>query len=1183
MWQGPAFFSITHALCNPMNENPIIKSFEAMPPGDIYLLGPRAYVERGFDYYKKGRVEGFEWNRGGETLLARIRGTRMYTVSLRLEAGRLNYYCSCPAWSSSANCKHVICVLATIKNILNEKHFQDRRISPAYRESLRDLLLFPGKKDKQEKKVRKKTKAEPQNYSIVLEKSDSYWRLPARVYKGEREISGGRGALPKALQPLVESTGYYFYSRYDSKDLLLDYLKEHGNRYPLFLKLGNKKIPLKWEEGLTFIPKIELAVANDKVTARLVYMHNDVRCARPYRLSDSIVIDLEKSRIGLLEDTEGLKMWRNIRYKLQPFENDTDDSFFGADDDIIEEMAEEGADDAEGAMSIPLERFGNIQLQLDGNCNAWLDHIIFKAGGKEASPEWRDYSCRIMIDAAEGSDSKLVLRALCDFGGTCYGTTTPFFEFLPMMESGMYDLSQPLKAKKRRNVMIDAFIRLLTACTKKERDKIIKNALANGDFRKRSVRSEAKHRLEYAFSALSDESSRLQLKSGGWSISRSEREREAHLYIVLYELFGVEVFRNMKNHFEMSLEVGKLYASLHLLYEKLKSKDIPLYFKGKPVESAKWDFTFDAARKTEIDWFEIKPEIRCDDRLVDDEAWQIALNRKGVVESEETIQVLDANTREILSAIGRISRNREEDDKSREREIVRVPRLQILDWIDLRKKGVRVKLPEDDEKLIEHLTSFERMEKKTLPEKLKAKLRPYQKEGYYWLSFLYEHRFGACLADDMGLGKTLQAITLLAGIKEGKVEGHGGDDDAPHLVVLPPSLLFNWQNEIEKFYPSLRVHCYVGTERVDDFEGYDVVLTTYGLIRRDIEKLEEVSFNVIIFDEAQAVKNIYAATTGAVRRLKGRFKLVITGTPLENHLGEYFSSLDLALPGLLGDYDEFKKYLKAERSADLDIIVRRTRPFVLRRTKEKILKELPPKTENDVYLELTEKQKALYKKTVEMIRATIDDAYRSKTSQQAQIIALTAILKLRQLCVSPRLLDPTVKERSPKIEFLSSKIDELVDEGHSALVFSQFTSFLDILEEELVREGIPHFRLDGSTPTPKRKRLVEGFQNGERPSVFLLSLKAGGQGLNLTRASYVFHLDPWWNPAVENQASDRAHRIGQKNKVTVTRILMHHTIEEKMMTLKKKKLALFNAIMDDSARGRKGFSISKEDFEFLIG
>jgi len=267
---------------------------------------------------------------------------------------------------------------------------------------------------------------------------------------------------------------------------------------------------------------------------------------------------------------------------------------------------------------------------------------------------------------------------------------------------------------------------------------------------------------------------------------------------------------------------------------------------------------------------------------------------------------------------------------------------------------------------------------------------------------------------------------------------------------------------------------------------------TYGLVRRDIETLKEIQFDTVIFDEAQAIKNILADTTGAVRQLKAHFKLAITGTPLENHVGEYYSIVDLVLPGLRGDYESFKPLIRQEASPRLDIAIRRTRPFVLRRTKEKILKELPPKIETDIYLELTEKQKALYRKTVEEVKQTIDSAYKTKTRQQAQIIALTAILKLRQLCVAPQILSKDIKDPSPKIQFLIENLREIIEEDHSALVFSQFTSFLDILEKDLKKYGIGFIRLDGSTSVGKRKKLVEGFQGGTNASC--LSPQPQGRG-----------------------------------------------------------------------------------------
>jgi len=1178
-----------------VNTNKILDSFDTLPPGDIYLIAPKAFIERGFSYYSQARLKQFQWTDGCCALLAKVRGTRTYTVSIHLDDGYLKYNCSCPAWSPGSNCKHVVCAVVTIKNLLNENHFQDHRISGQYRALLKRSLLDADhavkNNKKEEKKKNKKTGKRP-GYSILLDKPDFPWMSSAKVYRGEMEVLHNKAGLPKALAPLIGGgSSYGYYSYYSTKDALPDYLKAHGNRYPLFLKMKDGNIPVTWDENLLLKVKTELDVSGDEVTARVAYVHDESPIPLACLFNDSIVIDIRKSRIGFLENGDGWNMWRATAEILEAgwadgpgdFEH-TDECIRVVDDNETDENIVnrylEMADADEMPLKIPLKLFNSLRLQLTGKSEVWLEHFNYTVEGKPAMPENTDYSCRMMIDPVDNNDSKVVLRALIDFNGITIPTAGSFFKILPMMENGGNNFSSAMRAKKRRNVMIDTFIKLLACRTKKEFDKIVKKALSNGDYRKTKIRSEAKRLLGYAYNSLATGSSQLFFHNGRWLVIERDRIRESRLYAIPYEIFGIDLFRDMKDHSEMNLEADQLFASFFTLYEKLKAHNIHLYFKGKPVTGTSWDFTFDAAKSSGIDWFEIKPEILSDGKLVNEEMWQNALSRKGIVESGEEIQILDSNTKEVLGAIDKIRRN--EKVKDNEKEIVRVPRLQILDWVELRKKAVKVKLADEDEKLLEGLTSFKKINKKALPEKLNATLRPYQKDGYNWLAFLYEHRFGACLADDMGLGKTLQAIALLAAVKEGIVKPHGGKIKAPHLIVLPPSLLFNWQNEIERFYPSLKVYGYIGKERKLPSKSFDVILTTYGLVRRDIEKLEEFKFNVIIFDEAQAVKNIYASTTGAVRRLQGYFKLTVTGTPLENHLGEYYSSLDLALPGLLGEYDDFSKFLKADSSSDLDVIIRRTRPFVLRRTKEKVLTELPEKTENDVYLDLTDRQKALYKKTVNMIKSTIDNAYQSKTSAQAQIIALTAILKLRQLCVSPRLIDRSLTERSPKMEFLCLKINELIDEGHSALVFSQFTSFLDILEEELLKEGVHYLRLDGSTPTAKRKKLVESFQNGKSPSVFLLSLKAGGQGLNLTRASYVFHLDPWWNPAVENQASDRAHRLGQKNKVTITRILMHHTVEEKMMTLKKKKLALFNTIMDDSKRSKKGFSVSKADFEFLL-
>jgi len=405
----------------------------------------------------------------------------------------------------------------------------------------------------------------------------------------------------------------------------------------------------------------------------------------------------------------------------------------------------------------------------------------------------------------------------------------------------------------------------------------------------------------------------------------------------------------------------------------------------------------------------------------------------------------------------------------------------------------------------------------------------------------------------------------------------------PHLVVAPPSLLFNWEAELARFLPSARVMLYTGSGRsTTEFANHDVIITSYGIIQRDCDLLADQRFNVLIFDETQMVKNLQAATTNAVRKLKGSFTLALTGTPVENHLGEYYAIMDLCLPGLLGTREEFNRKLNRDGAAGTARLIGRTRPFVLRRTKQLIADELPPKIEMDIPLELTTKQRVFYQRTVEEVRGQVKEAYESHAPAQARIIALTAILRLRQICLAPALASPGAGDASPKLEFLAEQLAELRDEGHSALVFSQFTGYLDIIEQGLNHHGLTCLRLDGSTPVPQRKKLVQAFQNSAEPTIFLISLKAGGKGLNLTRATYVYHMDPWWNPAVENQASDRAHRIGQTGQVTITRLIMRHTIEEKMMALKAQKLKLYKAILEDGTGGG-GAGLTRDDFEYLLG
>lgn len=461
-------------------------------------------------------------------------------------------------------------------------------------------------------------------------------------------------------------------------------------------------------------------------------------------------------------------------------------------------------------------------------------------------------------------------------------------------------------------------------------------------------------------------------------------------------------------------------------------------------------------------------------------------------------------------------------------------------------------------------------------------LRPYQKEGLAWLQYLRAHDLAGILADDMGLGKTAQTLAHLL------CEKQAGRLDRPALVVLPTSLVFNWKRETERFAPGLRVLSLTGKNRAgrfDDIETHDVVLTTYPLLWRDHETLAATEWHLLILDEAQTVKNAGSRAAKIVRTLSARHRLCLTGTPLENHLGELWAQFDFLLPGFLGDSKTFTRAFRTpiEKRGDklrAELLAKRIAPFLLRRRKEDVAKELPDKTLIVRTVELAGGQRDLYETVRSAMDARVLDAIRSQGFAKSQIVILDALLKLRQVCCDPRLVKSAgaraVKERA-KLDLLMDMLPELVDEGRRVLVFSQFTSMLALIEDELAVRGIAYSLLTGDTRD--RETPIRRFQDGEVP-VFLISLKAGGVGLNLTAADTVIHYDPWWNPAVENQATDRAHRIGQTKRVFVYKLVAAGSIEEKILALQDKKAELAASVLAEDGAALAKFG--EDDVRALL-
>jgi len=450
------------------------------------------------------------------------------------------------------------------------------------------------------------------------------------------------------------------------------------------------------------------------------------------------------------------------------------------------------------------------------------------------------------------------------------------------------------------------------------------------------------------------------------------------------------------------------------------------------------------------------------------------------------------------------------------------------------------------------------------PKGFVGRLRDYQQLGLGWLHFLQDFGFGGCLADDMGLGKTIQVLALLEERRTRRAKP--GRPRLPSLVVAPKSLVHNWVEEAARFAPKMRVLDYTGLDRggkLDDLSRVDLVVTTYATLRLDILKFKDLRFDYAILDEAQATKNSDSQTAKTCRLLQADHRLAMTGTPVENHLGELWSIFEFLNPGMLGRSETFKTFSSGGRAASsesLQLLSQTLRPFLLRRTKEQVLTELPAKTEQTLYCDLDGQQRKLYDELRDHYRLALAGQIESRGLKKSKIQVLEALLRLRQAACHPGLLDKKrIDEPSAKLDALLEQVDAVHEEGHKAIVFSQFTSLLDIVRKRLDVAKINYTYLDGKTRD--RKKVVEKFQNDEACRLFLISLKAGGLGLNLTAADYVFILDPWWNPAVEAQAVDRAHRLGQTRPVFAYRLIARNTVEEKIIELQSRKRQLADAIV----------------------
>lgn len=535
------------------------------------------------------------------------------------------------------------------------------------------------------------------------------------------------------------------------------------------------------------------------------------------------------------------------------------------------------------------------------------------------------------------------------------------------------------------------------------------------------------------------------------------------------------------------------------------------------------------------DWFYFAPNTDCLDQSISlQEIARLMVENHGYIKTKRGfVKISDQSQQELklLTEFGALRTGK------------KFSKPEILPLLGL----TQVSSPQPStQELIHQLTHFS-SDSIVPTDQFKGTLRDYQLFGLRWLRFLKTGGFGGILADDMGLGKTVQTLAFCDSIEK----------NGPTLIVGPTNVLYNWEREIRNFTPHLRPLVYTGSQRSLDIANVDFVVTSFGILKNDIDLFAKIPFSVVLIDEAQFIKNPKTQISAAVKQLSGQFRLALTGTPIENHLQDLWNLFDFAMPGYLGTLSAFDALL----DDNPNLLKNKIRPFVLRREKREVLSSLPPKTEMIIECEMTPLQTQLYQK----ILSTAKQGVMTAKGKVARLNILTALLKLRQVCSHPGLLaelEGHPGNDSGKWQIIQEKILELIDNGHKIVLFSQFTKMLDIIETWVVAEGIETMRIDGSVTGPNRQKRINQFQESPNPGIFLISLKAGGVGINLTAADYVIHVDPWWNPATESQATDRVHRMGQKNKVMVYKFVTRGTIEEKIVSLQQSKRELLEKIVD---------------------
>ncbi|MGB0418403.1 MAG: DEAD/DEAH box helicase [Opitutales bacterium] len=1142
------------------NQTKGLAHFERLDVGELYYIANRQCLEQGLALYRNFAVEGLEWDPQQQQINAQVAGSgmRVYNVSIRLKGAHIEHRCDCQEWDASRACVHVIAATAAIFLAVQGKSPGGFEMPPDYAQDLRKLLGYKDVGDS----LGVEEPCEDHSTELCLVEVCEYGVLDFQV----------EGALPvDFLREMgINVSGDYGFSvakeftlnagTVDFADFILN-AEARGIR--LKVQIEGEILALKYRKttcGVQFVYDF----SEDSVWRSIAVLNSQSKALSCYAL-------IERSPYVILVDGTVRKVKKvdgTVIGRMGPLEQATDPESFN---EAAHQHLYQGAKSGKSMTCqylIEGRNFEPLQLEKE-TVSLHLDlHAVENAAGEREGIEF-DLFAKVrdleldLLDFQSGLLSSLV--------DSSYGTL--------------------LSAKRRVRALMDLMRRLISAHqngAQLEMDTVAAEfpEIVCDEFE--TVVRQIIQRVEEFTGGVRAEHPRLILddQTSEWLVAQIPYNRVAML---LFSLFDAVTRDDLKCLVDGVVSLARQESSdavLQRIVSVCAAMGVRVRFNDQAIRTAPLKINLKShqgAGAQAIDWFELHPSITCADRSISPDEWKRLILGQVFLESEDGGLIMpqvgdgESDGLQMLAAVLQRKSFSSSDAASDTSAGLQISRLEMLDWIALRRRGVQLELPDAVEAVFSSLQSFESLKCFEPAATLKAELRPYQQQGCAWIEFLYHHRFGACLADDMGLGKTVQTLAFLANYFESQPSELSAS--ASVLIVVPPSLVFNWMDEFERFLPSVKIVDCLSQKAWDaGLHQAQVLLTTYDRVRIDADSMRAHAFDIVVFDEAHNLKNVSTARTKAAAKLNRRFTLCLTGTPLENNVSEFYSVMHTTVPGIFGVLKDFKELYRE----DPERILRRSAPFILRRTKDKLLKELPKKEERELFLEMSAVQKEIYTRTIAEVREEVALAYEDRPEQQAGIVALAAILRLRQVCVSPELLGKPLEEPAPKFLYMADQLEELQAEGNAALVFSQFIGGLDQMELVAKARGISYLRMDGRTPVAQRKELVRAFQDEQGPSFFFISLKTGGVGLNLTRANYVFHLDPWWNPAVENQASDRAHRIGQKRSVYVQRLIMQHSIEARMLELKAQKAELFRQLVEEPGGKAVSGGFSKSDFDYLL-